>query len=301
MEKLFLRGGEKMYEILQDAIDLHVHAGPSVANREVDAGEMLMETAKYGYKAFIVKDHYFPTMMSATLVEKHLENKNVKVFGGICLNNSVGGINLKAVDAAYGMGAKFVCMPTVSSYNHAKAHKGHFVGSGNLEVEEKLITYVDENGNLLREAEDVLQFVAKHPDLILYTGHGSLHEVDAVVRKATELGVKKILVNHPFFLIGASIEDMVRWSNMGAYIELNAVVFRPTKKEPVPMETAQQILNNVSLDKIVLDSDYGQKGNGSPAEGLYKYIQRLREELGVSEQQINIMLKKNPAKLLGLE
>lgn len=290
-----------MYEILHGAIDLHVHAGPSVANREVDAGDMVSEAAKHGYQAFVVKDHYFPTMMSATLVEKHLENRNVKVFGGICLNNSVGGLNLKALDAAYGMGAKFVCMPTVSAYNHVKAHKGHFVGSGNLEVEEKLITYVDEHGNLLREAEDILQFVAKHPDLILYTGHGSLQEVDEVVRKAAELGVKKILVNHPFFLVGASIEDMVRWSKLGAYIEINAVVFRLTKKDPVPMETARQILNRVSLDQIILDSDYGQRGNGSPAEGMYKYIQRLKEELGTTEQQINIMLKENPAKLLGLE
>ena len=143
--------------------------------------------------------------------------------------------------------------------------------------------------------------MSKLPDLILYTGHGSLQEVDEVVRKAAELGVKKILVNHPFFLVGASIEDMVRWSKLGAYIEINAVVFRLTKKDPVPMETARQILNRVSLDQIILDSDYGQRGNGSPAEGMYKYIQRLKEELGTTEQQINIMLKENPAKLLGLE
>ena len=96
-----------MREILQGAIDLHVHAGPSVAIREVDAGDMLKEAVEAGYRAFVIKDHYFPTMMSATLVEKH-QGGTTKVFGGIALNNSVGGINVKAVDAAYGMGAKFV-------------------------------------------------------------------------------------------------------------------------------------------------------------------------------------------------
>jgi len=290
-----------MYEILQGAIDLHVHAGPSVAPREVDAGNMLKEAVQYGYKGFVVKDHYFPTMMSATLVEKHLGDQSVKVFGGICLNNSVGGINLKAVDAAYGMGAKFVCMPTVSAYHHAYKHQGgHFLGAGKLSVEEKLMTSIDANGKLLPEVTEVLRFIAEKPDLILYTGHGSVREVDAVVSEAAAAGIQKILVNHPFYLVEASIEDMVRWSKLGAYIELNAVVFRPTKTDRVPIETAKLILENVPIERIVLDSDYGQRGNGSPAEGLCKYIQRLMEELGVSEQQINIMLKQNPGNLLGL-
>jgi hypothetical protein len=297
-----MKGGEKMYELLQGAIDLHIHAGPSVARREVDAGDMIKEAVQYGYRAFVVKDHYFPTMMSATLVEKHLGNHDVKVFGGICLNNSIGGINIKAVDAACEMGAKFVCMPTVSSYHHAYKHQGgHFLGAGKLAVEETLMTYIDANGNLLPEVTRLLQFVAERPDLILYTGHGSLPEVDAVVTQAVKAGVKKILVNHPFYLVEAGIEDMVRWSKLGAYIEVNAVVFRPTKPDRVPMEIAGKILSSVPIDKIVLDSDYGQKGNGTPAEGLCKYIQRLIDELGVSEQQITMMLKRNPAKLLGLE
>lgn len=291
-----------MYEIMRGAIDLHVHAGPSVAKRAVDAGDMLKEAAEEGYRAFVVKDHYVPTMMSATLVEKHLENKNVKVFGGIALNNSVGGINSKAVDVAYGMGAKFVCMPTVSSYHHALKHQGgHFLGAGNLAVKERLITYVDEKDNLLDEVVDVLKFIAERPDLILYTGHGSLREIDALISRAVELGVKKILVNHPFYLIEASIDDMVRWSKLGAYIELNAVVFRPTKEDRVPMETAHKVLESVPLDRIILDSDYGQKGNGSPVEGLYQFIGRLKKDFGVTNQQIDTILKNNPAKLLGLE
>lgn len=290
-----------MYEILNGAIDLHVHAGPSVARREVDAGDMLKEAVKYGYRAFVVKDHYFPTMMSANLVEKHLGDQNVKVFGGICLNNSVGGINLKAVDAAYGMGAKFVCMPTVSTYHHAYKHQGgHFLGAGKLAVEEKLMTYIDASGKLLPEVMEVLRFIAAKPDLMLYTGHGSLREVGALVEVAAAAGVKKILVNHPFYLVEAGIEDMVRWSKLGAYIEVNAVVFRPTKANRVPMETAGQVFAKVPIEQIVLDSDYGQQGNGSPAEGLGKYIQRLQEELGVSDRQIEIALKQNPAKLLGL-
>lgn len=290
-----------MREILKGAIDLHVHAGPSVARREVDAAEMLKEAVEYGYRAFVVKDHYFPTMMSAQLVEKHLGNGKIKVFGGIALNNSVGGINLKAVDAAYGMGAKLVYMPTVSAFQHIEGHKGqHFPGSGNKGVEERPIIYVDENGKLQQEVKDLLQYVSQRPDLILSTGHGTVREIDALISAAVEAGVPKIMVNHPFYLIGANIAQIAKWGKLGAHIELNACVFAPSKFGVTPMEIAVKILENVAIEKIILDSDYGQYGNGSPVKGLLTFIERLMMEAKVTESQINIMLKENPAKLLGL-
>lgn len=289
-----------MREILQGAIDMHVHAGPSVAKREVDAGEMLKEAVQHGYKAFVVKDHYFPTMMSAQLVEKHLGSDQIRVFGGIALNNSVGGINLKAVDAAYSMGAKIVWMPTVSASNHIKEHKGHFVGSGNSAVSEKPITYVDEKGNLVEEVKELLQYIAKRPDLILATGHGSAAEIDVLIFAAVAAGVQKIMVNHPFYLIGASISQIAKWGKLGAYIELNACVFPPSHHGTVPFAIAQKVLENVPADRVILDSDFGQKGNGSPVAGLYTFIETLMKDYGVSEAQINKMLKETPAKLLGL-
>lgn len=291
-----------MREILQGAIDLHVHAGPSVAVREVDAGDMLKASVEAGYRAFVIKDHYFPTMMSATLVEKHLGNGTTKVFGGIALNNSVGGINVKAVDAAYGMGAKFVYMPTVSAYQHIEDHKGHhFPGSGASSVEEKPIVYVDRQGNLCQEAQEVVQYVAQRSDLILATGHGTASEIDVLVTEAVKAGVKKIFVNHPFFLIGASIEQTAKWAKMGAYIEINAGVFPVFQlTNPVSWNVISSILENVAVEQLVIDSDLGQKGNGSPVDGLYKFIAVLMKDLHVTEQQINKMLKETPAYLLGI-
>lgn len=289
-----------MREILQGIVDLHVHAGPSVAKREVDAGDMLKEAVEAGYRAFVIKDHYFPTMMSATLVEKHLGNGKIKVFGGIALNNSVGGLNVKAIDSAYGMGAKFVYMPTVSANHHIQEHKGHFPGAGSAAVEEKPMVYVDENGNLDAAVYDVLNYIAQKPDLILGTGHGSVREIDALIPAAVQAGVKKILINHPFYLIGASMEEIAKWAKMGVYIELNACVFPPSKFGVTPFDIAAKLFENVPLEQIVIDSDYGQNGNGSPVEGLYTFIQILTKDLKVTEQQINLMAKETPAKLLGI-
>ena len=132
-------------------IDLHVHAGPSVMPRAVDAAEMLQEAQQAGYSAIVIKDHYAPTMMSAEICEKHLGDGKCKVFGGIALNNSVGGINLKAVDAACALGAKLVWMPTVSSLRHKIMHSGRglaFPSSKGMTVAENIIMYLNEDGSL---------------------------------------------------------------------------------------------------------------------------------------------------------
>lgn len=285
-------------------IDLHTHAGPSVMPRQVDAADMLQEAQAADYAAFVVKDHYFPTMMSAHIAQKSAAG-NCRVFGGIALNNSVGGINLKAVDTACAMGAKFVWMPTVSSLRHKIMHQGHglaFPSSKGMTVEEETIYYLDEAGRLLPEVIDVLDYLGGHPEVILATGHGCRDEVDALVRAAAERGIRRILVNHPHYMIGASIEDMVAWSKMGAFIELNAVAFVPDSRfYSNSIDEAKEIIAAVGLEKIVVDSDYGQNGNGSPVSGLQSFIAMLQQHCQLSEDDINLICHDNPAWLLGMD
>lgn len=292
----------EMKDLLKGFVDLHLHAGPSVAQREVDAGDMMKEAIEYGYRGYIVKDHFFPTVMSAKLVEKHMSNgSGVKVFGGIALNNSVGVFNLKAVDTAYEMGAKIVYMPTVSAANHINMHKGHFPGAGRASVPENPVTYIDADGKLDPAAVAIIEYVSKHPDLILATGHGSRDEVNAVIETAYKLGVEKILVNHPYYLVNASVEDMARWAKMGAYIELNACLILPASKiYSTDIEAVKEILKNVPHEQIVVDSDLGQKGNIRPAEGVYGLCKLLMEKASLTEEEIDMMGKKTPAMLLDM-
>lgn len=291
-----------MREILKGVIDMHVHAGPSVAIREVDAAEMLFEALQVGYKGFVIKDHYFPTIMSAKLVEKHFGNNNIKVFGSLTLNNSIGAFNLKAVDTAYEMGAKIIFFPTVSTKNHIDFHKGTFFGgSGKSSIDEKPISLIDENGNLYPEITEVLKYIATKPELILSTGHGNSRETYAVIEKALSLNIKKIWINHPYYIIGASMEDIRNWAKLGAYIELNASLLVPSSDwYMLPINKVLKILEYVSLDQLIIASDLGVHGNGSPVEGLYKLIVLLMNEAKVTESQINMMAKETPAKLLGI-
>lgn len=152
-------------ELLNGIIDLHIHAGPSVAKRSVDAIEMMQEAVDAGYRAAVIKDHYFPTMMSATMSQQHFGQDKTKMFGGIVLNNSVGLFNLNAVDAACAMGAKYVCMPTVSSKCHIDGHKGAFLGSGNTSVAETPVCYLKENDDLDPALVDILKYLARKPEV----------------------------------------------------------------------------------------------------------------------------------------
>jgi len=288
--------------LLIGAVDLHLHAGPSVTPRELDTAEMMLKAIEAGYQAFVVKDHYFPTMMSASIVQRHIGNGDVKVYGGIVLNNAVGGLNVRAVDVACAMGAKFIWMPTVSTKNHIMSHKHglKFPSSYGMKLEEKPLVYVNKRGELDRKVLEILDYISDS-DMILGTGHGSLREVDAVVTAACSIGVKKILVNHPLYMIGAALPDIKKWASMGAYIELSATVFVPESNfGVVPIEDAVRVIKEVDIDHLVIDSDYGQKNNGCPVEGIKRFIDILVNQYSVSEDDIIKMVKTNPEKLLGL-
>ena len=173
-------------DILKGILDIHVHAGPSVANRQVDAADMLKEAVVAGYRGFLVKDHYFPSCMGVKMVQEHCDAQGVEIYSSMCLNNSMGLFNLMALDAAINMGAKIIYFPTVSSKNHIDHHKGNFVGSGKMSVPETPVVYVDENGVMDPAAVECLKLMAEK-DVVLGTGHGTAWEIDHLVEKALEV------------------------------------------------------------------------------------------------------------------
>jgi len=289
-------------ELLKGCIDLHLHAGPSITQREVDAGEMMDAALYYGYRAYVLKDHTCQTVMSASLIEKHTGRGKVRVFGGLALNNAAGGFNLKAVEIACEMGAKFICLPTVSAANHIARHAGNFPGAVKMEVPEEPMSVLDQSGELLPEVLAIIQYISRHPHLILATGHISVPEVDAVVRSARLSGVRKIYINHPYYTVGATVGEMAEWVKLGAYIELNACLLVPESNIfSTGFDIVKSILERVPIEQLVVCSDLGQKGNIHPALGLSRLMEMLIQDAGLSEAEIGMMARETPAKLLDLE
>lgn len=293
-----------MREILQGYIDMHVHNGPSNVKRLYNTGEFAIEADKVGCRAFITKDHYFPSIMTAIQANSLLEGKvKTKAYGSLILNNSIGGICLKSVDAACALDVKYLSLPTISAANHIEYYKGRsFVGSKGMILDEKPIVMIKEDGSPSDEVEELLQYLSKlEKPPVLATGHGSREEQNAVVTRGAQLGVP-ILVNHPYYGFDARLEDIVRWAELGAYIELTAVTFLPDKNVPPGFvgdhAFMEKLYERVPIDRFVLDSDMGQQIFESPVEGVYKFIEVLMNDYGFTEQQINTIIKDTPAKLM---
>ena len=293
-------------DFLKGVIDIHIHAGPSVANRKVDAYEMLQQAEEAGYAGFLVKDHYVPSCHGCLMLEKHFSH-GCRVFSSVAMNNSMGGFNVNALDAAYNMGAKIAYMPTVSSHLHIQGHKGkHFHGSGGMTAGEKEIYYLSDRDELLPEVIQVLDYMAQHPDFVLATGHGTPEEIDVLIPEAFKRGVKKILVNHPNFSIGATDDQIVSWAKQGAFIEVTAMehgmVLEDRDDLFNPINMIKRLIDaGVPVEQIVIDSDFGQAISPYPVEGLYKYLNLIYEKVGITLEQLTIMTKDNPAYLMGLK
>ena len=80
MEKLNLEG----------VIDLHVHTAPDVRPRYMDDIEFTHAASRAGMSAVLLKSHHTLTSDRARLAEKHVSG--IHVFGGLVLNDAVGGL-----------------------------------------------------------------------------------------------------------------------------------------------------------------------------------------------------------------
>src|ERR1700674_410357 len=91
--------------LLVGAIDLHCHSGPSVMPRYFDHYDAMQEAASVGMRALLIKDHYYSATPVTEVLNKHFKSLNVTLLSGVPLNNSIGGLNIHAVEHGIRLGA----------------------------------------------------------------------------------------------------------------------------------------------------------------------------------------------------
>src|SRR6516162_10940411 len=106
--------------ILKNAIDPHVHSGPSIAARAIDHLDLVRQMSEAGFAAVVTKDHDYSGVATAALISKHYPELRTKIFSGIVLNNVVGGLNPYAVEHTAALGGKIVWLPTLAAENHLR-------------------------------------------------------------------------------------------------------------------------------------------------------------------------------------
>lgn len=292
---------EQVSRILQGAIDMHCHSGPSVMPRDLTHIEAMEDAAKNGLRGVLIKDHYYSATPITEMLNKHFAHLPVRLYSGVPLNNTSGGFNPYAVDHGVKLGAKLVWMPTFSSHNHIEHERREkrFPHTRFPMREPTPLTVLDERGKLREEVLPILDIVAEH-NVILSGGHLNIKEIFPLFEEARRRGVKRLLVNHPSYLIDATLEDIGALARMGAYLEHSICMFVPDAFLQYTPEHLKALIDAASVEHTILGSDLGQEGKAWPARGFRSVIS-LCLSIGYSEAQIKRMIGGNPATLLGLE
>lgn len=290
-----------LLKVLQGAVDLHVHSGPSPFPRRLNHVEAAYDAARIGMRALLIKSHHHNTVMDLLAMEAQLANAPTAVFGGVALNSEVGGINPSAVAVAIQMGGRAVWGPTVSAAQHIAAHN-HDDGFPTLgsNLEEKEVSVWDADGNVSEETVRVTQLVAE-AGIMLTGGHLDAASMKALFDTAKENGVRRLLLHHPDFIVNASDDDVEEMLKYGAFVEHELSMYHPDVPAPgFPIQQLVDWIEKIGPERTVINSDLGQKTNPLPVDGYIHVIGQLLDH-GVSEKDIRQMICRNTAFLLGLE
>ncbi len=282
---------EKTIErLVRGSIDMHTHFGPdSRMERRMNAMEVAQAAQASGMRAIVLKSHDYPTAPIARTVASLAPD--VAILGSIALDEEVGGLNPEALKVSARIGARVVWMPTLTSDNDRKK----------LKSPKKGITIFDEDGAILPVVKEILSII-RHYDMCLATGHLSPKEVYALIDEARATGIDKIVVTHPTSgNLGArfDIEQQKELAAKGATMEYCFGECMPLSERLSPRRLVEAI-KAVGFERSILSTDFGQAYNPPAPEGMHMIASAMLR-YGLTEEQIEACIKKNPARLLGLD
>jgi microsomal dipeptidase-like Zn-dependent dipeptidase len=130
------------------------------------------------------------------------------------------------------------------------------------------------------------------------------------VEKGRELGVRNMVVTHGLTNVpGLTMAQAKEVTQMGAVIEVCFLQFLAGPNAPLPFLThwtqinakhVAQAVKELGAGSVLISSDLGQSGNMVHPDGLEAAIAARKKE-GISDADIDTMMRKNPARLLGLQ
>ncbi|MBN8829199.1 MAG: hypothetical protein J0G94_00900 [Sphingomonadales bacterium] len=286
--------------LLVGAIDMHCHSGPSVMPRMIDHIEALEEASGAGMRALLFKDHFYSATPVTELLSTHYGHLRVTMLSGVPLNDAVGGLNPYAVDHGLKLGARLIWMPTFSAANHIRHNRhGHMLPTRMSMRPARMLTVVDDYGRIKDEVKDILDQIAAF-DAVLSAGHLHISEIWPLFEEAEKRGVRRRLVQHPTYTIGATYEDIAELTRGGAFIEHSLCMFiKESRFQYYPGEELRAVIEAGGSAQTILGSDLGQVNNPTPVSG-FRAVIRLCIDLGYDDATIRGLVGGNAARLLGL-
>ncbi len=283
---------------LVGVIDFHVHSGPDSFTRSISDVEIARIARANKMGALVLKNHFTMTADRAWLAERLTGQR---CYGGIVLNRAVGGLNVAAIERMLtftGDRGRVVWLPTFDAENHVRFFK-----------EDRPTVVVTKNGELVPELQPIFRVIAQN-DLVLETGHSSAEECLLLIKGAKAAGVKKIVVTHAMAdPIGMNLGQLKEAASLGAKMECvwmtnltgkNSHLASMRHWKKITSEDYARTIRVVGAEHFILSSDLGQYLNPIPTDGIKAFILDLAAA-GFSEKEIDLMCRRTPASLLGME
>lgn len=270
---------------LSGVIDFHVHSGPDSRPRSVSDLEVARIAKRAGMRGLVFKNHFTMTADRAWLAMQ--EVSGIEIFGGVALNHAVGGLNAEAVRqlvAFSGGRGKVVWLPTFDAefWMTRAGDPGQFVP-------------VMRDGRPDPALGEIFNLIAQH-ELVLAMGHSSPEEVLALIPEARRRGVRHILVTHGLGQQPSS-RQLAGMVEQDAIIEL---VWLAVGNGEFTLTDYADAIREHGARHFLLSSDLGQEMSPLHTDGLVAFMEGLRAE-GISDEEIDLMIRRNPARLLGLD
>ncbi|WPO41706.1 DUF6282 family protein [Tardiphaga sp. 42S5] len=293
---------KEVEELLVDAIDLHCHSGPAAMPRILDHHEEMLDAAAAGFRAVLYKDHFYPGMAHAIILEKLFPQLGVHLYSGVALNNASGGINPHAVDHAIKLGGKIVWMPTLSAANHinvqASGQAKTFPKTSQKMLDPIPLTALDANGKLTDDTKKVIDLIAE-ANIILAGGHLHVSEQHVLFKEAKRRGVRKMMVNHPTYVVGFADSDIRQLVALGVTMEHSICMFIEGKSKKFSGDDLAHLIEVAGVDSTILSSDLGLLGSQRPVDGFRSVTQMLLD-LQMPHASIKKLISENAAAFLDL-
>lgn len=295
--------------VLVGALDIHTHLDPDIsgggqAPRAMDAIDMAMQAKARGMRGFVYKTHMdISSAASAYLARKAVPG--VEVFGRYALNLSSGGLNPAAVMQFVSMKGgwgRIVEMPTRDARQPQQENRPWVMPWLSLFPDMPRFVPIVRDGELTADAKAIIALVAKlktegsNGTVVLATGHATPEGHLLITREARRLGVPTFLTHPNDTVTDAQYQEM---KELGAFFEVNADFYQEGDDADEKIAFAVKQIRRLDAERIVMGTDCGQMENPTPADCIVLGARALRAR-GVSERELDMMFKENPARLLGL-
>jgi hypothetical protein len=290
-------------ELLEGAVDTHVHACPHLNGRTVTVFEAVRQAAAVGMRGLGLMDNFCNSAGYAALAMAELGDLGVEIFGGLIMEPPAGGVTLEAVEAALGYGygpgtaARFVSLPT-----HHTRHIATLERRSKAYIES--CCAIPEKGELPDPFPAILDRVAE-ADVVLNTGHISGPEAVRLVELARRRGIKRLLVPASHY----QVDEVSELTRLGAFVEfsfffvshatqagLTHVDAETHTVPPVSLPAMVKLIRAATPERTIINSDAGVFLLPPPVEALREFL-LLLQSAGLSEADLRIMSNANPGKL----